>query len=135
MNVNHQDIADTLDLALEIIGEDLHTLYKRADDPIRRLINQAIFKALYINDDEVTHAELAEPFTQLRALHNAIHDDGVVDTATIYETLTGDETTEGPHPNRGLEPLAIGSISDYMVGETSLCANHALMAGPTVGIG
>lgn len=30
---------------------------------------------------------------------------------------------------------ALGSISDVMVGETSLCANHALMTAPAVGIG
>lgn len=72
LSVRYGDIAATLDLALEILNEDLHELYRRADDSIRRLINQAIFNALYVCDETITAAELAEPFAALRALHDAI---------------------------------------------------------------
>ncbi|HXN37743.1 MAG TPA: hypothetical protein VN892_06885 [Solirubrobacteraceae bacterium] len=56
------DIAATLDLSLEILCEDLPELYRRADDSIRRLINQAISNALFVCDETITDAELAEPF-------------------------------------------------------------------------
>jgi hypothetical protein len=78
LNLSYQDIADTLDLALEIIGEDLHDLYLRADDTIRRLLNQALFKSLYVCDEIITGAELAGPFAELRDLRNTIH--GIVST-------------------------------------------------------
>ena len=61
LNLNHDDAIATLALALEIIGEDLHVLCQRADDTIRRLINQAIFKALYIIEEAVTTDERALP--------------------------------------------------------------------------
>jgi hypothetical protein len=44
LNLNYGDIEDTLDLALEIISDDLHDLYRRADATIRRLLNEAVFK-------------------------------------------------------------------------------------------
>jgi site-specific DNA recombinase len=106
LGVGYQDVAETLDLALEIISEDLHGIYLRADDPIRRLINQAIFKALYLSDEEITRAELAEPFIQLRS---------AVDAATAEKPLGGGRTAKGSRPSRGQEPLDVGSISDVMV--------------------
>jgi site-specific DNA recombinase len=113
LGVGYQDVAETLDLALEIISEDLHGLYRRADDTIRRLINQAIFKALYLSDEEITRAELAEPFIQLRTLQNNMR--CVVDAATAEKPLSGRRTAKGSRPSRGQEPLDVGSISDVMV--------------------
>ena len=72
LSVNYDDVTATLDLALEILGEDLHDLYRRGDDTIRRLINQAIFNALFVCDETISQAQLAEPFAELRALHDAI---------------------------------------------------------------
>lgn len=72
LGVRHEDIAATLDLAPEILSDDLHQFYRRAEDSIRRPINQAIFKALYVCDEAITEAELAEPFAALRTLHDAI---------------------------------------------------------------
>jgi DNA invertase Pin-like site-specific DNA recombinase len=117
LNVSHEDVAATLDLALEIIGEDLHTLYLRADDAVRRLINQAIFKALYVCDETVSAAELAQPFAEVRALRDAIH--GAIST-TAARTLAAFASAfaangKAPVPWQGRELLAIGSISDGMV--------------------
>ena len=39
LSVRYEDITATLELTLEILGHDLHELYRRADDSIRRLIN------------------------------------------------------------------------------------------------
>jgi site-specific DNA recombinase len=72
LSVSYEDIAATLEHALEILGDDLHEMYRRADDNIRRLINQAIFNALFVCDETITEAEFTEPFAALRALHVAI---------------------------------------------------------------
>jgi hypothetical protein len=42
-----------------------HHAYLAACPPVRRLINQAFFQALYINDDDTIRSELAEPFAIL----------------------------------------------------------------------
>jgi site-specific DNA recombinase len=117
LNLSYQDIAETLDLALEIVGDDLHDLYLRAEDDIRRLLNQAIFKALYVCDETVTATELAEPFAELRNLRSTIH--GVVE-ATTAPTPAAPAGTPGPNgkvpdPWRDREPLAVGSISNVLV--------------------
>jgi hypothetical protein len=57
------DIQDTLDRALKL-GQNCHPAYLAARPPVRRLINQAFFQALYINDDAI-RSELAEPFAIL----------------------------------------------------------------------
>jgi hypothetical protein len=79
------------------------------------MINQAVFKALYVTDDEITGDELAEPFAQLRTLQEAMH--GVVDATTAEKppTSCAQRTAKGPSPDWGQEPLAIGANCDVMV--------------------
>ena len=113
LNLGYHDIADTLDLALKILSEDLHDLYQRADDTIRRLLNQAIFKALYVCDEIVTDAELTGPFAALRDLRNAIHQ---LPSTTPYPApaitaSTLPKNAKAPVPNREREHLDLGSIS------------------------
>jgi hypothetical protein len=109
LSVNYDDVVATLDLALEILGEDLHDLYRRGDDTIRRLINQAIFKA--------------QPFAALRALHSAIR--GLPDPAAgpvqaSNGPKTAPENAKGPDPTRGREPLRVGSSSNVLVRPSGL---------------
>ncbi len=119
LNLSYGDIAETLDYALEIVGDDLHDLYLRADDSIRRLMNQAIFQSLYVCDETITTAELAGPFAELRDLRNAIH--GVLNTTpnptsaatTIASTIP--QNAKAPVPWGEREPLDGGSISNVMV--------------------
>jgi hypothetical protein len=118
LNVNHDDATATLNLALEILGEDLHDLYQRADDTIRRLLNQALFKALYICDEVVTDDELTGPFAALRDLREAIH--RLPGTTTPYpapaitaSTLPQDAKAPAPRGERGL--LDVGSTNDILV--------------------
>jgi hypothetical protein len=47
---------------------DPQELYRRCDDRQRRLLNQALFQAFYIEDDQVSESDLKEPFAQLHAL-------------------------------------------------------------------
>ncbi len=123
LNLSYQDIADTLDLALEILGEDLHDLYQRADDTVRRLLNQAIFNALYVCDETITKAELAGPFAELRTFHNALR--GIISATpnptsatTVASTLPQDAKTPVPWRERG--SFDVGSISDVLVGRPGI---------------
>jgi site-specific DNA recombinase len=118
LNVNHDDVTATLNLALEILGEDLHDLYQRADDTVRRLLNQAIFKTLYIGDEVVTDAELTGPFAALRDLRDAIHRLPGSTTpypapAVVASTLPQDAKAPAPKGERGL--LDFGSTNDVLV--------------------
>lgn len=53
--------AQRLQAALDLL-DDPHELYQRADDPSRRLLNQAIFHKLYIKGEEIIDDDLREPF-------------------------------------------------------------------------
>jgi hypothetical protein len=124
LNLGYQDIAATLDLALEIISEDLPDLYQRADNPIRRLINQAIFNALYVCDETITNVELTGPFAALRELRDTIHS-GTTPypvPATVASTPPQDAKSPGPGWERGL--LDAGSISEVLVEPTDLKSNR-----------
>jgi site-specific DNA recombinase len=118
LNLRFDDINETLDLALEILDEDLHDVYLRADDDIRRLINQAIFNALYVCDETITTAELAGPFAELRTFHNTLR--GTISATPNPAPATALASTlpqnaKVPDPWRDREPLDVGSISDVLV--------------------
>jgi hypothetical protein len=132
LNVNYDDVIATLNLALEILHEDLHDLYRRGDNTIRRLINQAIFKALYVCDETITDAELAGPFAEMRTLRDAIH--GVV-SATTAPSLAAFEgafpqTPRASDPWQDRKPLDAGSISDVMVGRVGIEPTTLGLRGP-----
>lgn len=55
------DAARLIELALTLL-ERPQALYLRCDEKQRRPLNQAIFQALYVEEDEVTGQELHEPF-------------------------------------------------------------------------
>jgi site-specific DNA recombinase len=118
LNLSYGDIAVTLDYALGIVGDDLHELYLRVDDSIRRLINQALFNALFVCDEAITDAELAGPFAELRDLRDAIH--GVLratpnpmPASVLANTMP--PNARAPVPWREREPLDVGSISEVLV--------------------
>jgi site-specific DNA recombinase len=116
LNLGYQDIADTLDLALEILSEDLHDLYQRADDTIRRLLNQAIFKALYVCDETIANVEMTGPFAALCDFRDAIHQ---LPSSTPYPAPAIAASTlpnaKAPIPSRERELLDVGSISNALV--------------------
>jgi site-specific DNA recombinase len=119
LNLNHDDAIATLDLALEIISEDLHVLYQRANDTIRRLINQAIFKALYICDEAVIEDELAEPFLQLHTLHAAISAPASSNHRAQLRARCP-EDAKGPDPYRDRDPFRVGSNNATLVRPSGL---------------
>ncbi len=122
LRLRYRDIADTLDLAFEVLKGDLQECYLKADDTIRRLINQAIFKALYVCDEDITRADLTPPFAALRQFYNdlrAASSDGQDGkAAAVSRRQRADlaaESAKGPAPDRGTEPLDVGLINEAMV--------------------
>jgi site-specific DNA recombinase len=53
-----------LQAALELLRKP-YELYRQSGPKFRRTLNRAIFRKLYIDDNEVTDAELQEPFAEL----------------------------------------------------------------------
>jgi site-specific DNA recombinase len=68
---------DDLTLSAELIKtcvtllQDPQALYVRCDDQQRRMLNQALFTSLYLEDDQVIDIDLVQPFGQLHALQEA----------------------------------------------------------------
>jgi site-specific DNA recombinase len=77
LSAHLNEATDDLSEAARLIGtcltllENPQELYRRCDDDQGRLLNQAIFQAVYIEDDQVTDHDLTEPFTQLHAVQDA----------------------------------------------------------------
>jgi hypothetical protein len=59
-----------LEAALALL-DDPHALYRQAGENQRRLLNQAFFEKLYIEDGEVVAEVFAEPFNELAHAHRA----------------------------------------------------------------
>jgi site-specific DNA recombinase len=114
LSLNHDDAVATLDLALQIIESDIHDLYRRGDETIRRLLNQALFKALYIEDEQVVEQELTEPFLKLRALHTALTAAPSSNHRAQLRSLCPGNA-KGADPYRGRTPFRVGSISEHLV--------------------
>ena len=67
LNETTEDLSDSarlIEACLKLL-ENPQELYRRCDDEQRRLLNQAIFHGLYIEDDQVTDHSLKQPFAQL----------------------------------------------------------------------
>ena len=62
--INHQDILETVDHALELT-DNIQAAYLKADPIERRLLNQAFFEYLEIDNEEIADQELAAPFAQI----------------------------------------------------------------------
>ena len=51
--------------------ENPRELYRRCDEEQRRLLNQAVFHGIYIDEETIANHELKEPFARLHAAHSA----------------------------------------------------------------
>ncbi|OBA44386.1 resolvase, partial [Nocardia sp. 852002-20019_SCH5090214] len=67
---NLSDSAKLIDIALELL-ENPQQLYRRCNDHQRRMLNQTIFRALYIEDEQIADHRLHEPFNRLHAIQRA----------------------------------------------------------------
>jgi DNA invertase Pin-like site-specific DNA recombinase len=60
----YEEALRNLDLALDLL-DDMQSAYIAATDKQRRLFNQAIFKRIWIDNEDVSDSTLAEPFEEL----------------------------------------------------------------------
>ena len=111
LTIRHEDLVAGLSLALKLASSDLHDLYLRATPPIRRLMNQAIFEAIWVWDEDHIRSELASPFKELAAISQATAAAGLV----ASELATTIEDDQAPDACWTSEDLVVGSISESMV--------------------
>jgi hypothetical protein len=90
--INHQDILDTVDIALERT-DNIQDAYLKADPTERRLLNQAFFEHLEIDNEDVSNDELAAPFAQLTPISGA----RPRSSARRARTLDGLQKVEGSY--------------------------------------
>ena len=86
----------------------MRSIYRRADDTIRRLINQAIFNALFVCDETITEAEFAEPFAALRVLRDALR--GLPASAGPWPNAA-DVARAAPRTPKAPTPTGAGNLS------------------------
>ena len=118
LTIHHEDLQRALDRALEIVGLDIHDLYLRANSTQRRFINQAIFKAIWVCDEDVENSELNSPYEEIRIVSEATR---IVNQAAEklrdegQPALVAAHNGKAPAPEKGAGALAQGSISTSMV--------------------
>ncbi len=72
LTISHDDLQATLALTLKLARLDLQDLYLRATPHIRRLMNQAIFEAIWISHDDVARSRLASPLREAQDVAQAV---------------------------------------------------------------
>ena len=70
LGIRFEDIEATLDVGLEILSEGLQETYLRSKPLIRRIINQAIWKRLWVDDEGQLQGEPTEGFREILGLAN-----------------------------------------------------------------
>ena len=75
LTVSHDDLLEMLALALRLASFDLQDLYRRSTPQIRRLMNQAIFEAIWVSHDEVERSRLTSPLRETHELAGAVGPD------------------------------------------------------------
>jgi site-specific DNA recombinase len=128
LTIRHETLTEFLALVLKLASYDLHFLYLCAKPYTRRLMNQAIFEAIWITDDDESHSQLASPFKEvleidaaLTAAIQKIKDKNAINPDDrITVGIGGGENDEAPDPWEESEDFALGSISASMVGPAGL---------------
>ena len=87
---NLSGAARLIEAALRLL-ENPQALYLRCDEEQRRMLNQAIFRALYVEEDRITGQDLKPPFDGLHALQ-----DGRTRVVTTEGTETPLNSNEAP---------------------------------------
>lgn len=82
------ETARLIEASLSLL-QDPQSLYRRCNDQQRRLLNQAIFHKIYIDNDQITDRSLREPFRQL---HEAQHRQAPTQPPTIRNQPTAPQT-------------------------------------------
>ena len=125
LSFSYEEAKATLDRALALVGGDLRAAYLGATATERRCFNQAFFERLEILEDDVSDAELAQPFRSLM-------DTELIDALEAWTDSEAHRTEVPTDPDEGRDravpalvgvgndrtpglPSTRGSISDQMV--------------------
>ncbi|MFD5089122.1 recombinase family protein [Amycolatopsis thailandensis] len=113
---NLSDSARLIEAALTLL-ENPQELYRRCDEQQRRMLNQAIFHSIYVDDDQIADHSLREPFAQL----HAVQSDWQTTDVTVPEPRTDTQPRNakraasqkggGPVATNGLQVLLRGVVS------------------------
>jgi site-specific DNA recombinase len=137
LNIHYGELKDFLALALRLANSDLHDLYLRAKPYVRRLMNQAIFQAIWVWDETEARSQLASPFKEIHAIAKItsqpaqrdipLEDLELAEAPDPFEHVpvgvgaTETENDEAPDPSgEESEDFALGLIRHSMVGPAGL---------------
>jgi site-specific DNA recombinase len=113
---NLSDSARLIEAALTLL-ENPQELYRRCDEQQRRMLNQAIFHGLYVDDDQIADHSLREPFAQLHAVQSDWQTTDVTvpeprtDTRPRNAKRAASQKGGGPVATNGLQVLLRGVVS------------------------
>lgn len=96
-----------LAMVLRLVSYDLHDLYLRAKPHIRRLMNQAIFEAIWIGDAEEVRSELASPFKETHEIKDELDEE----TKQSIRSIKGKAKRRGPKPDERI-PIGVGAAEN-----------------------
>jgi site-specific DNA recombinase len=113
---NLSQAARLVELCLTLL-EDPEELYPRCDDDQRRLLNQALFEHIFIDDEDVTACDLREPFAALHAAQAAQRpqEDDKPDPATGTAAALGTHDTRTA-PGSGDSPRVMNDVEALLAG-------------------
>jgi site-specific DNA recombinase len=127
-NDDLSDAARLIEACLTLLANP-QELYRRCDDDQRRLLNQAIFHALYIEDDQITDHDLSEPFAQLHAVQDAWNAASLPDSR---QAETQPQNATSALPPKGKSAGGLLTIEDLLGGAYSApCSSKPSMVGDT----
>jgi site-specific DNA recombinase len=121
MNVRHDELSDFMKVALRVATANLHDLYLRAKPHVRRLMNQALFEVIWIEDaDTEVHFKLASPFDGIITLEDQVAN--VLKHRERHQTepkgiliAAAHKNDEAPDPGEESEDFDAVSISNVLV--------------------
>ncbi len=127
LSLHHDELTAGLTVALKLASADLHDLYLRASPTIRRLMNQAIFEAVWVWDETEVRSTLASPFKELVAIRDATRHPDIAPAAVNaaaglpdWTLVPAGRNDEAPDTGRASEALVVGLNSESMVGPPGL---------------
>ncbi len=133
LNIRYEDIQATLGVGLDILADGIDELYLRADDTMRRLMNQAIFQAIWVCDEDVIGSQLTPEFAAITSIATGIEQAAVAYAATLPEpegararpsavlaALMAPSQEEAPDPTGETGASVLGLIRTQMVARPGL---------------
>jgi site-specific DNA recombinase len=127
LTIRHEDLAGFLKLVLKLASYDLHDLYLRAKPHVRRLMNQAIFEAIWVWDEDEVRSEVASPLKEVFEIDAEIKKtiDGIKakrrkSSQRVPTPAGAPENDEAPDSRPESGDFAHGLIRTAMVGPAGL---------------